>query len=168
VERVDPDPIAPERVALRQWLDYHRATLMMKATGVNDEGARRTVTPGGLTLLGLVRHLTDVERYWFEWFFMGDDSADPYYWTDDNPDGDHFAPPEATIHEALGTYGSTCQRSREIEATALSLDQVSVRLHRVDGAIDLRWIMLHMIEETARHNGHADLLREAADGTVGD
>src|SRR5262245_20623527 len=69
VERVDPDPIAPERLALRQWLDYHRATLVMKASGVNDEGARRTVTPGGLTLLGLVRHLTDVERYWFDWFF---------------------------------------------------------------------------------------------------
>jgi len=167
-ERIDPDPTADERNALRQWLDYHRATLVMKASGLDDAQVRVTVTPSGMSLLGLVRHMADVERNWFRRTFIGE-SAPPIYYGESHPtgdpDGDFNHGPDDTVDEALATYLRECERSREIEAAAPTLDQMAVR---EDRQVDLRWIMLHMIEETARHNGHADLLREAADGSTGD
>jgi hypothetical protein len=168
MDRVDPDPIADERTSLRQWLDYHRATLVNKASGVTEEQARLTLTPGGLSLIGLVRHCAEVERNWFQRGFLGDATATPMYYGDHDPDGDLHPAPEDTLDDALDVYARECDKSREIERAAGGLDDVAQRVHPEMGRFDLRWIMVHMIEETARHNGHADLLREMADGTVGE
>ncbi len=166
-DRLEPAPIADERTALREWLDLHRATAVRKASGVTEEEARLTLTPGGLSLIGLIRHLTEVERNWFQRGFLGE-SVEPLYYSDADPDGDFHPAPEDALDEAIAVYLATCERSRAIEAAAPSLDELAARVHPEMGRFQLRWIMLHMIEETARHNGHADLLREAADGTVGE
>ncbi|HEY6020700.1 MAG TPA: DUF664 domain-containing protein, partial [Candidatus Paceibacterota bacterium] len=114
-------------------------------------------------LQGLVRHMTEVERAWFLRTFAGE-TAPPIYYSDDDPDGDfdHLEP--AKVDEEMAMFHETLERCREIEATAVSLDETGLRRGK---PCSLRWIMLHMIEEYARHNGHADLIRESIDGRVG-
>jgi hypothetical protein len=164
----EPEPLTGERHALRQWLDFHRSVLLRKATGVTEDDARLTLTPGGVSLIGLVRHLTEVERNWFQRGFRGDASVEPLYYSDADPDGDFHPGPQDTLAEALATYTATCEQSRAIESAAASLDELAERVHPEMGRFNLRWIILHMIEETARHNGHADFLRETIDGSTGD
>jgi uncharacterized damage-inducible protein DinB len=163
-ERIEPPVSASEREMLTGWLDYHRATLELKCAGLTDEQLReRAVPPSALSLLGLVRHMAEVERGWFRRGLAGED-APPVYCGDGNPDGDFDDVDIADVAEAFGTWRSEYQRARELEAAAPSLD-VSLSGGR---KYTLRWLMCHMIEEYARHNGHADLLRERIDGSVGD
>ena len=145
-----------ERASLEAWLDYHRAVAVWKLQGVSDEDARRPMVPSGTSMLGLVKHLAGVERWWFPIVFAGLDVVDM---DDDWEIGDD------TVDGVIETYRFECTRSREISRGAASLDQVAVHPKR---PAPLRWIMVHMIEETARHNGHLDILREQIDGSIGD
>jgi uncharacterized damage-inducible protein DinB len=160
VEREPVPFIADERTMLRSWLEFHRATLLFKCEGLSpEELATPSVLPSDLSLLGLVRHMAEVERNWFQRVFSGAE-APPLY-GDDDPDADlHGADPAGAAGD-LSILRSECDASRAVEASA-SLDDVDR-----GGGISLRWIMVHMIEEYARHNGHADLLRERIDGTRG-
>jgi hypothetical protein len=171
VKRVDPQQVADERTALREWLEYHRATLLMKIDGLTDAQARaRSIASSNLSLLGLLRHMVVVERYWFTWVIGGVQAAPIYItWEDENLDFNFDD--AATLAEALNSFNAELVTSRGFEAACESLDSLAARSEVRDGADfqpDLRWVMVHMIEEYARHNGHADLLREAIDGVTGD
>ena len=164
-ERTDPPLEAPERQMLTTWLDYHRDTLAWKCAGLSDDQLReRAVPPSRLSLLGLVRHMTDVERGWFRRVLNGEDA--PYrYGTDTKADAEFDDVATADVAEAFASWRSDCERARELAAAAASLD---VTGERRGERFSLRWILVHMIEEYARHNGHADLLRERIDGSVGE
>jgi uncharacterized damage-inducible protein DinB len=166
VERIDPPLVAQEREMLDAWLDFHRATLAVKCEGLTDDQLRaRAVPPSSLSLLGLVRHMGEVERSWFR-RVLGGEQAPPHYYSDENPDGDFDDVAGAGVAEAFGYWRDECAHARERVAAAPSLDVTGTG--RRGETYSLRWIMVHMIEEYARHNGHADLLRERIDGTVGD
>jgi hypothetical protein len=167
IVRTYPDWTTDERTMLRQWLEYHRATLELKCEGLTaDELRQRAVPPSSLSLLGIVRHMGEVERGWFRRGLAGEDAPSVYY-DDANPDGDFDDVDGADIDEAFAYWRAECERAREIEATFASPDEAAPNAKRgVD--ISVRWVMLHMIEEYARHNGHADLLRERIDGTTGE
>jgi uncharacterized protein DUF664 len=156
--------VADEREFLVTYLDYYRATLEQKVTGVPVERLNEaTMPPSRLTLHGLVRHIAGVEQWWFHYQFAGNDSEHLYY-SDDWPDQD-FEDLSGPFEDALTSWRGMCARSREIVATH-SLDDTGT-LERTGDPISLRAIMLKMIVEYARHCGHADLLREAIDGTTG-
>jgi hypothetical protein len=164
--RIDPPFVGDERSSLRAWLDFHRATLLQKCDGLTGEQlATASVPPSSLTLLGLVQHMLVVEWWWFEHIFAGGPMPEPY---DTGEDSDfefhHLTPSEA--EGSLELFVQMCAHSRQVEAATADLDVLSVSEERPTR--DLRWVMVHMIEEYARHNGHADLLRECIDGVVGD
>jgi uncharacterized damage-inducible protein DinB len=162
---MDPPAVAGEREAPLAWLDFHRATLVQKLDGLDDEQLRRPVAPSGLTLLGLVKHLTETEHGWFVTEYARLDEP-PMFETDDDPDaGFRIEAHESTVR-LVQDYLDVCERARTIVRAAASLDDLVPNARR--GQIDLRRIMIHMIEETARHNGHADLIRELVDGVVGE
>jgi uncharacterized damage-inducible protein DinB len=165
--RTEPPFEAAERPMLDAWLDYHRATLAAKCAGLDDEQLRlRAVPPSTLTLLGLVRHLADVERYWFQWVLAGD-PVPPYYWTEADPDGDFNGVEDADSADGFATWRAACDRARAVAAELPDLDTTGANLR--DGRpVSLRWVLVHMVEEYARHNGHADLLRERIDGVTGE
>jgi len=167
VRREDPPLIAGERVALQGWLDYHRATLLAKCAGLTgDQLARRSVEPSALSLLGLVRHMSDVERWWFR-RFTGQAELSGVHWGE-TEDRDFEAAEGASAEADLATYAAECAAA-DVATRAFSLDDTFPHPNPgKDHRVDLRWIYLHMIEEYARHNGHADLLRERIDGATGD
>jgi uncharacterized damage-inducible protein DinB len=163
--RTDPPGTADERTSLASFLDYHRATLLVKCAGLDGEQlSRRACPPSTLSLLGLLRHLADVERSWFRRTLDGQDAAPIYYLTGDDRDDqfDRVDPSQAAA--ALTAYLAEVDSARKIAARHPLAHTVATRHGDV---VSLRWIMLHMIEEYARHNGHADLLREAIDGSRG-
>lgn len=164
-KRIDPPLAASEEELLNAFLDYHRATLLLKVAGVSDADLRRQLTPTGLTLLGLVKHLAYVERWWFQAVFAGRE----VYFLDspDDPDADWRIEPAESTAEILELYRQEVRESRRIVAAA-SLDDIAKKSGGRNSGHSLRWIMLHMIEETARHNGHADILREMIDGVTGE
>ncbi len=166
--RVDPPIVADERDMLVGWLDFHRATLALKCDGLSDEQLReRSVPPSSLSLLGLVRHMADVERGWFRQVFADEDVPDLYYREDDHDaDFNDIATADAT--ESFRIWSVECEQARQIVAAEPSFDALAKRPTRRGNLMSLRWIMVHMIEEYARHNGHADLLRERIDGVTGD
>jgi uncharacterized damage-inducible protein DinB len=165
VTRTDPPFVADERPMLEAWLEFHRATLAMKCDGLSVEQLReRAVPPSSLSLLGLVRHMADVERGWFRRTLSAED-VPPLYYSETDPDGDFDNVDDADPDEALATWRAECERARVLVAAVPSLDTLAARAR---DPISLRWILVHMIEEYARHNGHADFLRERIDGTVGD
>jgi uncharacterized damage-inducible protein DinB len=169
VERIDTPREAGEREMLNAWLDWHRATLELKCDGLTGDQLReRAVPPSSLSLLGLVRHMSEVERGWFR-RTLGGESIEKtpliYCSEDDNPDGDFDDVDTADVAEAFATWKTECDLARKAEAAAPSLDATGTQ--RTGRRVSLRWIMIHMIEEYARHNGHADLLRERIDGTTG-
>ena len=149
------------------YLDYHRDTLLMKIDGASDADLRRPMVPSGTTLLGLVKHLAYVERWWFQRVFAGEDVRFP--WSKEDPDADFRIEPDETTEQVLDLYRGECDKSRRITAAG-SLDDVSRREPDRWGraGFSLRWILVHMLEETARHNGHADILREQIDGVTGE
>jgi uncharacterized damage-inducible protein DinB len=164
--RTDPPFVAPEPEMLAAWLDFHRATLAIKCEGLSAEQLRaRAVRPSTLTLLGLVRHMTEVERNWFRRVLTGEDCP-PLYYSDADPDGDFDRVDDADPAEMLAAWRAECDRARSL-AGKESLDAIAA-LPRREQPVSLRWILVHMIEEYARHNGHADLLRQRIDGSVGD
>jgi uncharacterized damage-inducible protein DinB len=165
VDRRRPDAQWGEREMLVGWLEYHRATLLLKCQGLTDEQLRqRSVPPSTMSLHGLVRHCTEVERNWFERVFQQKDIQGLYY-KDDDPDGVEFDNLEsASFEDDVATFHAACDEARRVTDAAASLDDAGVRRGE---AVSLRWILNHMIEEYARHNGHADLLRECIDGATG-
>jgi uncharacterized damage-inducible protein DinB len=163
VERSAVPLVAHERAMLDAWLDYHRATLLMKCAGLSEVQLKlRAVEPSTLSLLGLVRHMTDVERGWFRRRIGGETGPEAarLYSSEERPDGDFDDVDGANPETALSTYLEEIDRCR-VAASNVSLDDQA-------GDFSVRWIYLHMIEEYARHNGHADLLRERIDGSKGD
>ena len=158
---------ADERTALDTWLDYHRETLLFKCQGLTGEQlVQRAVAPSSLTLLGLVRHMAEVERAWFRRRFGRQPDLPHLYITDDMPDGEFDLVDAAQAEADLITFTQECEASRRT-AAGRSLDD-TFKHPRGDELIDLRWVYIHMIEEYARHNGHADILREQIDGVTGD
>jgi uncharacterized damage-inducible protein DinB len=165
VERADPPLEAGEREMLAAWLDWHRETLAVKCAGLTDSRLKeRSAAPSSLSLLGLIRHMADVERGWFR-RGVGAEDAPAIYYSDENPDGDFDDLDSVSVADAFAGWRAECDRAREIAAAAASLDVTFMGTTR---RYSLRWVMVHMIEEYARHNGHADLLRERIDGAVGD
>jgi hypothetical protein len=164
-ERTDPTPLADERQALTESLDYFRRTFELKCAGL-DPGqlSERSVPPSTLTLHGLLRHLTGVERWWFRIQFAGEDVPILYY-SDDDPDQD-FTTLDGDVGEAFSLWQAECERSREIVA-ASSLEQTGTRVSTGE-PFTLRWLMLRAIGEYARHIGQADLIRERIDGVTGE
>jgi uncharacterized damage-inducible protein DinB len=166
VDRSDPAPVNAEREALEDWLRFHRQTLLIKCAGLTaDQLKQASVEPSILTLLGLVRHMTEVERSWFRRRFAGE-SVDPLYYTNDQPDGDFENVADADAEHDFAAYLAECEAA-DAAVAGRGLDETFVH-PRTKTRMDLRWIYVHMIEEYARHNGHADLLRERIDGVVGD
>jgi uncharacterized damage-inducible protein DinB len=168
ITRTEPPEVAGEREAVQAWLDYHRATLLFKCEGLTGEQlVKRAVPPSSLSLLGLVRHMSEVERSWFRRRFRGEAGLGSLYCSDEYPDGDFDLTDPQRAEQDLATYRRECELADAAVADAALDDTYS--FSRIGGApMDLRWIFLHMIEEYARHNGHADFLREQIDGVTGD
>ncbi|MCX5389350.1 DinB family protein [Streptomyces sp. NBC_00094] len=167
VPRVDPSTTSGEREALEQWLDFHRATLARKCEGLDDAQLRTpSAAPSDLNLLGLVRHMTEVERGWFRNVLAGEE-APWFYSTDEDYDRDIHTTDEDTYEEAYANWQAEIAHARALAAPH-GLDDLGAGKHRTGRTFNLRWIYLHMIEEYARHNGHADLIRERIDGATGD
>jgi Protein of unknown function (DUF664) len=166
VERADPPYASDERTMLEGWLDYQRQTLHGKCAGLTHEQlATRSVDPSSMSLLGLVRHMADVERWWFRCQFRGED-VDLLFgpWAnrtgdfddlDDTPAGDVLL-----AHQREAADADAAVAGHELDETFFNRRRAS--------DVSLRWVYVHMIEEYARHNGHADLLRERIDGATGD
>ncbi|MDT9693571.1 DinB family protein [Streptomyces sp. P9(2023)] len=166
-ERTEPSTTAGEREMLDGWLEFHRETLAAKCAGLDDAQLRTaSAPPSDLSLLGLVRHMAEVERGWFRRVLSDDDSG-WIYSTEEDRDGDFHPTAEDTFEEAHATWQAEIARARELAAPH-DLDHVAPGRHHSGRTYNLRWIYVHMIEEYARHNGHADLLRERIDGATGD
>ena len=169
--RQEPDTTTTsERDSLGQYLDYQRETILLKTEGLTKEQLAQRIPTSDLTLAGILYHLALVEEDWFEVDFLGHPPREE--WRDIDWDAD----PNYEFRIALDKepdwlrrrYQDACERARRVAAGADSLDAVSVST-RINGRpFTLRWLLLHLIEETARHAGHADLLREAIDGTTGE
>ena len=160
-EVVRPPKKAPELEMLPAFFDAQRDALLRKVRGASDEDVRKRLVPAETTLLGLVKHLAFVERGWFQHVFAGREGLE---FPDDDDDEFRIQPHETT-GDIIRFYEAECAISRELIAGASPEDHAR-RPDRQD--YTLRWIMMHMIEETARHAGHADILREQIDGTTGD
>ena len=167
VERADPGHILGEREALEAWLDFHRDTLLLKCAGLTaDQLKERAVPPSRLSLLGLVRHMTEVERWWFRMHATGTDLSFPY---DPDQTGQDFEALDAADAAAnIEAFKQEVDQARAAVAGKQLDDVVPSRGDHPVRTRDIRWIYLHMIEEYARHNGHADLIRERIDGATGD
>ncbi|MFJ9454343.1 DinB family protein [Kitasatospora sp. NPDC101447] len=165
--RVDPPMAADEAATLTAFLDYHRHTLALKCEGLTDDQLRlRSVPPSNLSLLGLVRHMAEVEWYWFQCILRGEEVEGGHYCTEADPDGDFDNVDTADVAADVATWRAEIEASRRA-AAGLPLDTVGKRPRRGE-EVTLRWILAHMVEEYARHNGHADLLRELVDGSTGE
>jgi uncharacterized damage-inducible protein DinB len=168
-ERTFPPQQADERSTLTGFLQHHRDTLRWKCSGLTpDQLVQRSIPSSNLTLLGLVRHLADVEVGWFNHHFEGRKGE---YFLDYSEDRDaefniHEAD-EALVSEAWANFDAQAAKSDAVVA-AHQLDDIATGTTREGEQMSLRWILVHLIEEYARHNGHADLLREAIDGTTGE
>jgi uncharacterized damage-inducible protein DinB len=169
-ERSDPPATGSEAEQLHAFLDYHRATLQQKTAGLDAAGLSATLPPSTMTLAGLLKHMALVEDNWFSVFLRGNDPIEPWAsapWDDDRDWEWHTAVHDDPDDLRAG-HAAAAERSREL-VEGVDLDTLSVgRLRGSGEQTTLRWIVLHMIEEYARHNGHADLLRESVDGVVGE
>ncbi|WP_367043808.1 DinB family protein [Streptomyces sp. Je 1-332] len=163
--REAPPDTGGEREALVTSLDWLRSTFELKCEGLTQEQlSERSVPPSGMSLHGLVRHLAGAERWWFRTQLSGENVPLLYY-SDDEPNQD-FDDLAGDVGEAFAVWHEECGRSRRIVEAAESLDVTGIR-RSTGEPVSLRRILLHMIEEYARHNGHADLLRERIDGATG-
>ncbi|MFC5148436.1 DinB family protein [Streptomyces aureoversilis] len=163
-QRKVPSKVADDRVSLTSFLDYQRATLALKCQGLTGEQLKEKAVPtSGLSLLGLVRHAAEVERGWFGMVLRGEQRA--ALWPAVDGDFGEFHVDAADVEEAFTFWREACEDSRAVTDAFVSLDDtVEFR----GETVSLRYVLTHMIEEYARHNGHADLLREAIDGAVGE
>ncbi|MDX3661376.1 DinB family protein [Streptomyces sp. ID05-26A] len=164
-ERPSPPLQAGERETLRAFLDFHRATLAMKCDGLSDDDLRRrSMPPSALTLLGLVRHMAEVERTWFRKVINGEDL--PLVWSDAGDYQVAYDASGSTRSEAFEAWEAEVGHARRIEREAESLDVTGYQ-PRWGEQVSLRLVMNHLCHEYARHNGHADFLREGIDGVTG-
>lgn len=154
---------ADERMMLTGFLDWNRAVVERKVEGLSLDDASRAATPTGLSPLGVVAHLAAVEVGWFAESFAGE-TVDPIW--DDH--GSFRLRATDSVESVVAEYRDACARSRAIVEAAPSLDELSRTTDEHRGNVSLRWILVHMIEETARHAGHLDLMREQIDGRTGD
>jgi uncharacterized damage-inducible protein DinB len=170
VDRTESPNVAPERTAAEALLEYLRETLLWKCAGLSAEQLKqRPIPPSSMSLLGLVRHMAEVERIWFRTRVAGEDVG-PIFCSDTNRDGDFDDVDAADAEADFATYQREVAAARAV-LVARDLDD-TFELTRRDGtgqvSIDVRALVLHMIEEYARHCGHADLIRECIDGATGD
>jgi len=163
----EPPTAAGEKETLRGFLDYYRALIRDKASGLSDEQLHQTLGPSTLTLANLVHHLALAEYYWFHETFAGGSPLEPWAERVPGQDWEFTVAPELDTEVILSRYVEACDSSRRIVEQAESLDEMADR-KSWGRPCSLRWILVHMIEETARHAGHADLIRESIDGEVGD
>jgi uncharacterized damage-inducible protein DinB len=163
--RLDPSFVAEEREMLESWLEYHRITLLIKCEGLTDaDRKRRPIPTSQLSLHGLVRHMAEVERNWFRRVLTREADA-PYIWYDPAIEDSELVPlDDADWETDLAAWQAECEAGRSAAATR-TLADAGIRR---GNPCSLRWIYNHMIEEYARHNGHADIIRELVDGRVGD
>ena len=169
--RQDPDQqTTSERDALGQYLDYQRETILLKADGLTRQQLGQKIPTSDLTLAGILYHLALNEESWLEVRFLGLPEREDWQGIDWEADPDYeFRTALAREPDWLRRrYREACDRARQAVASADSLDQLSVDTLSDGERFTLRWVLLHLIEETARHAGQADLLREAIDGTVGE
>jgi uncharacterized damage-inducible protein DinB len=165
-DREEPGPTGDERAQVERWLDFHRKTLLTKCAGLTAEQlATASVPPSNLTLIGLVRHMAEVERSWFRTRFRGE-PVGTMWSTDEQPDAEFENVDAATAEQDYAIFLKEVDLARAAVADR-DLDDTYHNAYR-NAPMDLRWIFLHMIEEYARHNGHADLIRERIDGATGD
>lgn len=177
--RTEPPVAAGERETLSGFVEYFRGTVVMKTAGLSDADAAKRLLPSLTTVSGLVKHLTDVERYWFRTRIDGQRDV-PTRWSADDPDGEFRVNDTDSLVELVKDYEAACRESREILARYDLEDRCRGQSDDDgdgdgDGAADgdtggptVRWVLVHMIEETGRHCGHLDILRELLDGTTGD
>jgi uncharacterized damage-inducible protein DinB len=153
----------PEHEMLRDWLDWHRATLLRKCAGLDAaQLATRSVPPSNLSLLGLVRHMSDTERGWVRQTYRSEQVPDLYY-RSDTPDADFTEADPARAEEGFEIYRAEC-RAVDAALAGAGLDETFTF---GDRTMSVRWMWQHLVEEYARHNGHADLIREVIDGSAG-
>lgn len=152
-----------ERSVLEAFLDFHRAIVLRKVRGLADADAGRRLVPSLTTLAGLLKHLALVERNWFPCLFAPG-PGDVYLTSEEEAEASFTLDPGETVESLAAAYESACARSRAV-AARFDLDHVVP--HPQLGEVSLRWVLVHLIEETARHAGHADILRELTDGTTG-
>lgn len=165
--RVDPPMMAGERESLDAWLEYYRGTVLHKIEGLDGEQlARRSVPPSALSPAGIIRHLADVEAYWLLEVLHDDEQPDPHC-SEDNPDGDFRDATAQTALADVAAYREQVEASRAAQARWQDLD-APVLGRRGGQELNLRWILSHLLEEYARHQGHLDLLCEAIDGRTGE
>jgi uncharacterized damage-inducible protein DinB len=157
------DSPGSERQVLEAFLDFHRQVLVGKVDGISDDEARRRRVPSKTTLAGLIKHMIGVERGWFQKVLAGRKAEDIGPNVGGGEDSWDLAENE-TVSSLVEEYGQTCEQSRQV-AARFALDDAAP--HPDLGRVSLRWIYVHMIEETARHAGHADILREQSDGAAG-
>ena len=161
--RHEPDAVLPERQMLEAWLEFHRTTLLLKCEGLDDAARKaRPVATSNLSLHGLVRHMAEVERNWFRRTLL-QQAVGPIFYDPAVPDSELVPLDGASWEADMATWQEECEASRRA-AAGHDLDDTGMRRGE---RYSLRWIYLHMVEEYARHNGHADLIRELLDGSVG-
>jgi hypothetical protein len=164
--RTDTPPTWDERASLTTFLAYVRDTARMKCDGVSQEDARRAPLPGSplMTLCGLINHLRWVEYYWFEVMFLGEKDEGP--WTEEDPDREMRIAVDIPLADLLAEYEAQSARYRQLVIT-YDLEAPAKRPISDGRNPNLRWVLLHLIEEIARHNGHLDIVRELVDGKTG-
>jgi uncharacterized damage-inducible protein DinB len=163
--RTEPNFLLGERAMLEQWLEFHRITMLIKCEGLDDEQRkRRPVATSNLSLHGLIRHIAEVERNWFQRVLLRAPDTPPIWYDPAIEDSELVPLDEADWDADLAVWHAQCDASRAAAAEH-DLDDTGIRRGE---PCSLRWIYVHMIEEYARHNGHADLIREMIDGRVGD
>ncbi|MFF3726940.1 DinB family protein [Streptomyces erythrochromogenes] len=162
----DTPPTWDERTQLTTFLDYTRDTARAKCDGVSAENAHKALLPGSplMTMGGVINHLRWVEYYWFQVVFLGEEDEGP--WTEEDPDREMRIAVDFPLEQLLDEYTEQSARYRELVA-GHGLDDKAERAVRDGLRVDLRWILIHLTEETARHNGHLDIMRELLDGTTG-
>jgi uncharacterized damage-inducible protein DinB len=166
----EPNTVPNERRGLEEFLDYYRQVMRRKADGLTPEQLTHTVASSSLSIGGMIRHLTLVEESWFGEVLQGLDLGEPWAsidWKTD-PDWDFDSAAGSSAEDLLNAHAEICERSRQILAEAADLDTLSVRGDSSGAKFNLRWILIHLIEEYAWHAGHADLIREDIDGQIGD
>ena len=173
IERVDPPHRADETTSLLAFLDFHRDTLRLKADGLDQRQLAQTTAASSLTLAGLLKHLALVEHSWFAYRLVGGDSIEPWASVDWDADPDWefntaVDDDPATLRRMLDEAIEASRRCTQVALRDGGLDYTSARTNRHGEHVSLRYVLLHMIEEYARHNGHADLIREAIDGQTGE
>ncbi|MGP0107671.1 MAG: DinB family protein [Acidimicrobiales bacterium] len=156
-DRRTPLNLTSEKQTLQEFLDYLRESVILKAADLDEESARRSTVPTGTSLLGLIKHLAMVEVVWFQFAFAGHDVVIP---TEE-------IRPTDSVASGVAAYRAATQMSNQIVGECDDLDQLCARPLTTPEPLSLRWLLVHMVEETARHAGHADILREQIDGQTG-